>query len=95
LLQPSQEGMPRSCLHYLETRHYLVGQTIHIIFKVNPLQILMMKTSFLNSRLANWVILLSQHDMTFEPQKAIKGQVLADFFKAHPVSELQRCIKIS
>jgi len=34
-------------------RHYLVGQTIHVISKVNPLRILMIKPSFLNSKLAN------------------------------------------
>jgi len=27
----------------------------------------------------------SQHDMTFIPQKAIKGQALANFLVAHPV----------
>jgi len=67
--------------------HYLVGQTIHVISRVNLLQILMTKPSSLNSRMANWVILLSQYDMTFVPQKAIKGQALADFLVAHPVPE--------
>jgi len=40
-------------------RHYLVGQTIHIISRVNPLRILMTKPSSLNFRFANWAILLS------------------------------------
>ena len=47
----------------------------------------MTKPSFLNFSLANWVILLSQFDMTFVPQKAIKCQALADFLAAHPISE--------
>jgi len=47
----------------------------------------MAKPSFLNSRLANWTILLSQYDMTFVPQKAIKDQALADFLAAHLISE--------
>jgi len=68
-------------------RHYLVGQTIYVISRVNPLRILMTKPSFLNFKLANWAILLSQYDMTFIPQKAIKGQALVDFLAAHPVSE--------
>jgi len=46
------------------TRYYLVGQTIHDISRVNPLRILMTELGFLNSRLANWAILLSQYDMT-------------------------------
>jgi len=47
----------------------------------------MTKPSSLNSRIANWVILLSRYDMTFVPQKAIKGQALADFLVAQPVLE--------
>ena len=34
-----------------KTRHYLVGQTIHVIFRVNPLRILMTKPGSLNSSL--------------------------------------------
>ena len=50
----------------------------------------MTKSSSLNSRLANWTTLLSQYDMTFVPQKAIKGQALADFLASHPVSETSK-----
>jgi len=35
-----------------KTRYYLVGQTIHVIFSVNPLCLLMTKPRSLNSRLA-------------------------------------------
>jgi len=70
-----------------KTRHYLVGQTIHVIFRVNPLRILMTKSGSLNLRLVKWVILLSQYDTRFVPQKAVKGQALTDFLAAHPVSE--------
>ena len=49
-----------------KTRYYLVGQIIHVS-RVNPLRILTMKLGFLNSRLANWAILLCQYDMTFVP----------------------------
>jgi len=67
------------------TRYYLVGQTIHVIFRVNPLRFLITKLGSLNSRLAKWTLLLSQYDMLFVPQKAVKGQALADFLPAHPV----------
>ena len=36
-----------------KTHHYLVGQTIYVNFRVNPLQILMTKPGSLNFRLAN------------------------------------------
>ena len=42
-------------------RHYLVGQTINVISKVNLLRLLMTKPLSVNSRLAKWAILLSQY----------------------------------
>jgi len=50
-----------------KTRHYLVGQTIHVISRINPLHILMTKSGSLNSRLAKLAILLFQYDMLFVP----------------------------
>jgi len=54
-------------LAVLRTRYYLVGQTIHVIYRVNSLRILMTKPGSLTSRLAKWAILLSQYDMLFVP----------------------------
>src|SRR5205809_1401620 len=53
-------------------RHYLVGQTIHVVSKVNPLRLLMTKPSSLNVGLAKLAILLSQYNMNFLPQNAFK-----------------------
>ena len=50
----------------------------------------MTKSGFLNSRLANWVILLSQYDMAFVPQKTVKGQTLANFLVTHPVPKISK-----
>ena len=65
-------------------RHYLIGQTIYVISKVNPLRLLMTKPSSLNGRLAKWAILLSQYEMRFKSQKAVKGQAVVDFLAEHP-----------
>ena len=67
-------------------RHYLTGQCIQVISRVNPLRLLMMSPSSLNSRLAKWAILLSQYEIQFMPQKAIKGQAVADLMVDHLVS---------
>ena len=40
-----------------KTRHYLMGQAIHVVSRVNPLRVLMTKPGSLNSRLAKWGIL--------------------------------------
>jgi len=58
--------------------------------RVNPLRIFLTKTGSLHSRLANWTILLSQYDMTFVSQKAIKGQALADLLEAHPILKISK-----
>jgi len=46
----------------------------------------MTRPSSLNYRLAKWAILLSQYEMQFMPQKAIKGQTMADFLADHLIS---------
>ena len=58
------------------------NHTRHI--KSQFLRMLMMKPSSLNGRLAKWVMLLSQYEMQFLPQKIVKGQAVADFLAEHP-----------
>jgi len=72
-------------------RHYLVGQHIHVISRVNPLRLLMTRPSSLNYRLAKWAILLSWYEMQFIQQKAIKGQSMVYFLANHLVP--QKAIK--
>src|SRR4051812_247559 len=69
-----------------KTRHYLSGQTIYVVSRVNPLRLLMTKPSTFNGRLTKWAMLLSQNDMHFLPQKATKGQAVADLLAENPRS---------
>jgi len=71
-------------------QHYLTGLRIQVISRVNPLWLLMTSPSSLNSRLAKWAIMFSQFEMQFIPQKAIKGQAVADFRTDHPVPETSK-----
>lgn len=52
--------------------------------------LLMTNQSALTGRLTKWAILLSQYDMKFMPQKAIKGQVLANFLVNYSASKVVR-----
>ena len=44
-----------------------------------------MSKPLLSDRLARWYLQFQQGDITYIFQKAIKGQVLADFFANHPI----------
>ncbi|KAL0439244.1 UNVERIFIED_CONTAM: hypothetical protein Slati_2407400 [Sesamum latifolium] len=50
----------------------------------NPLKYVMTKP-VLSDRLARWYLQLQQFEITYVPQKAIKGQVLVDFLADHPM----------
>src|SRR3954465_14026790 len=67
-----------------KTRHYLTGQAIYVVSRVNPLRLLLTKHSALNGRLTKWAMLLSQYDMHFMPQKATKGQAIVGFLAENP-----------
>jgi RNase H-like domain found in reverse transcriptase/Reverse transcriptase (RNA-dependent DNA polymerase) len=79
--------------HYLvlifavkKLRHYMLAHKVIMISKVDPLKYLMTRP-MLTGRLAKWAIILTEFDITYMPQKAIKGQVLADFLAAHPIQD--------
>lgn len=61
--EPRYNPNEKECLALVfavqKMRHYLVGQTIQVILRVNPLRVLMTKPATLNSRLAKWGILMS------------------------------------
>jgi hypothetical protein len=67
-------------------RHYMLEHTIHLVSRADPLRHILSKMT-LSGRLAKWAMLLSQFDIVFVPQKAVKGQALANFLAAHPIPD--------
>ncbi|KAL0455729.1 UNVERIFIED_CONTAM: hypothetical protein Slati_0912100 [Sesamum latifolium] len=65
-------------------KHYFQSHSIHLVSKANPLKYVMTKP-LLSDKLARWYIQLQQFEITYVPQKAVKGQVLADFLADHPM----------
>ncbi|XP_022845301.1 uncharacterized protein LOC111368297 [Olea europaea var. sylvestris] len=65
-------------------RHYMLSNTINLVLKIDPLKYIMSRP-ILSGRNGKWVLQLSEFDIKFIPQKAIKGQVLADFLADHPI----------
>ena len=65
-------------------RHYLLAHSVRLISRADPLKYIMSKP-VLTGRLAKWALMLQEFEITYVPQKAIKGQALADFLADHPV----------
>ena len=65
-------------------RHYLQAHSIHLISQADPMKNLMSKF-VLSWRTTKWALLLQEFDITYVPQKAVKGQALADFLANHLV----------
>ncbi|XP_074290338.1 uncharacterized protein LOC141617067 [Silene latifolia] len=65
-------------------RHYMQAHTIHVVSKADPIKYILSRP-VLSGRLAKWAVLLKQYDLVFVSQKAVKGQVIADFFADHLV----------
>ncbi|KAG9447255.1 hypothetical protein H6P81_013383 [Aristolochia fimbriata] len=65
-------------------RHYLLAHSTKLISRADPLKYIMSRP-ILPGRLAKWALLLSEFEINFVPQRAIKGQALANFLADHPV----------
>ena len=67
-------------------RHYLQAHSVRLISRANPIKYLMSKF-VLSGRTTKWALLLQEFDITYVPQKAIKGQTLADFLTNHLIPD--------
>ncbi|KAG9458187.1 hypothetical protein H6P81_002695 [Aristolochia fimbriata] len=65
-------------------RHYLLAHSTNLISRADPLKFIMSRP-MLSGRLAKWALLLSEFEINFIPQKAIKGQGIANFLADHPI----------
>ncbi|KAK4391471.1 hypothetical protein Sango_1924900 [Sesamum angolense] len=64
--------------------HYFQSHSIHLVSNANPLKYVMAKP-VLSDWLARWYLQLQQFEITYIPQKAVKGQVLANVLADHPM----------
>jgi len=67
-------------------RHYMLAHEIQLVARADPIRYVLSQP-VLTGRLGKWAILMMEFDITFVPQKAVKGQALADFLAAHPVPD--------
>jgi hypothetical protein len=73
-------------LYYACTKcqHYLLSSTCMVVSQHDVLKC-MLQRPILSGRLGKWAYALVEFDLKFEPLKAMKGQVLADFIVDHGV----------
>ncbi|XP_055803485.1 uncharacterized protein LOC129872553 [Solanum dulcamara] len=67
-------------------RHYLSAYTTYLISRLDPLKYIFQKP-MPKGKLAKWQILLSEFDIVYVKQKAIKVQALADHLAENPVDQ--------
>ena len=59
-------------------RQYMLSHTIWLISKMDPVKYIFEKPALIG-RIALWQVLLSEFDIVYVTQKAIKGSALADY----------------
>jgi len=69
-------------------RQYMLSHTTWLISKMDPIKYVFQKPA-LTGRLARWQMLLSEYDILYVTQKAIKGSALVDYLAHQPIEDYQ------
>nr|XP_027188669.1 uncharacterized protein LOC101504764 [Cicer arietinum] len=67
-------------------RQYMLCHTTYLISKMDPIKYIFEKPA-ITKRIARWQVMLSEYDITYVTQKAIKGSTLADYLANQPVDD--------
>ncbi|XP_024164021.1 uncharacterized protein LOC112171000 [Rosa chinensis] len=68
-------------------RHYMLSFTTSIIAQTDLVKY-MLSRPILRGRIGKWVLALSEFSLQYVPQKAVKGQAIADFLAHHPMLDI-------
>ncbi|KAM2243114.1 hypothetical protein COP1_009910 [Malus domestica] len=67
-------------------RHYMLPCHVHIIAKTDVIKYMLSKP-MLTGRIGRWILALSEFSFQYVPQRAVKGQAIADFLTEHQESQ--------
>jgi hypothetical protein len=67
-------------------RHYLLSSTCKVACQADVTRH-MLQQSILSGRIRKWIYTLIEYDLTDEPLKSMKGQVVADFIVGHSIDQ--------
>jgi hypothetical protein len=66
--------------------HYLLASTCVVVCQADVIKHILQQP-ILSGRIEKWVYALIEYDLTYEPLKSIKGQVVADFIDGHSIDQ--------
>jgi hypothetical protein len=66
--------------------HYLLASTCVVVCQADVIKHILQQP-ILSGRIGKWVYALIEYDLTYEPLKSIKGQVVADFIDGHSIDQ--------
>ena len=69
-------------------RQYMLTHTTYLIYKMDPIKYIFEKPT-LTGRVARWQMILTEYDIQYTTQKAIKGSVLADHLAHQPMNDYE------
>lgn len=69
-------------------RYYMLPVVVHVISQTDVVKYILTKP-FLKSRLGKWALAFSEFALQYVPQKAVRGQALADFLASHPTINVE------
>ncbi|KAI5337727.1 hypothetical protein L3X38_016998 [Prunus dulcis] len=72
----------------VKLRHYMLPHTIYVIAKTDLIKY-MLTRPMLRGRIGKWTLALTEFTLRYVPQKAVKGQAVADFLADHPGEEIE------
>ncbi|GKU89586.1 hypothetical protein SLEP1_g3710 [Rubroshorea leprosula] len=72
----------------IKLRHYLIYFEVYVVAKTDIVKY-MLSCPLLRGRIGKWILALSEFNLKYIPQKAVKGQALADFLTDHPCLDVE------
>lgn len=72
----------------ISLQQYLISRTTLLISKMDPIKYVFEKPA-LTRRLEHWHMLLSEYDIQYVTQKAIKGSILSEYLAHQPIEDYQ------
>ena len=67
-------------------RQYMLSYTTWLVSKMDPVEYIFEKPTLIG-RIAPWQVLLSEFDIVYVTQKAIKGNTLADYLAQQSMND--------